>query len=134
MPSFRKLNAAEIPAPSPPRSERAQVAQAYDALLAGFVVGEHGRAELDAGEQRTTVHSRLHAAARRRSLALHFRPGPGPLIFRVEAVPIVDAARVAAVAALSERVPTQRGRPPRRQRQERRPAGRYDDVLPRWAM
>jgi hypothetical protein len=80
------------------------------------------------------VRSRLHAAARRHGLALRFRPGPSAaLIFRVEAVPVEDSTRAAAaVAALSERVPTQRGRPPRRQRQEHRPAGRYDAVLPRW--
>jgi hypothetical protein len=133
MPSFRKLSPSEFPIATPrPSSARARIAQAYDALLADFVVGEHGRVELVEDERRDIVRNRLHAAARRRGFALRFRPGRGPLIFCVEAVTTVDAARVAAVAALSERVPTQRGRPVRRQRAERRPAGRYDDMLPRW--
>lgn len=132
MPRFRKLSPAEIPAKAPTLSTRAQVAQSYDALLADFAIGDYGRVELVDGERRNIVRSRLHAAARRRGVQLRFRPGPGPLIFRVEAVPVVDSTRVAAVAALSERVPTQRERPPRRQREEHRPAGRYDDVLPRW--
>lgn len=78
MPSFRKLSEAEIPANPPTLSARAQVAQMYDALLADFVIGAYGRVELVDGERRTAVRSRLHAAARRRGLALRFRPGPGP--------------------------------------------------------
>jgi hypothetical protein len=133
MPRFRKLDAAESAAlSSPPLGPRAQVAREYDAYLADVAIGHYVRADLAVGDVRSQVCSRLHAAARRRGLALRFRPGHGPLIFCVEALPVVGATRVAAVAALSERVPTQRGRPPCRQRQERRPAGRYDDVLPRW--
>ena len=135
MPRFRKLNAAEIPANVPTLSARAQLAQAYDALLADFALGAYGRAELIDGEQRDSVCSRLHAAARRRGLALRFRPGRGPLIFRVEALPVVDAVLVAAVAdvtSMPDRVPTQRAITSRRRPEERRPAGRYDDVLPRW--
>lgn len=61
------------------------VDQEYDALLAGFATGDHGRVELAVGEQRADVRQQLQAAARRRDLALHFRPGPGrALIFRVE--------------------------------------------------
>ena len=61
------------------------VDQQYDALLAGFATGDHGRVELAVGEQRAAVRQQLQAAARRRDLALHFRPGPGrALIFRVE--------------------------------------------------
>lgn len=130
MPSFRKLSPAEIPAhPSPP-SARAQVAQVYDALLADFVIGEYGRVELLDGEQRHVVRQRLQAAARRRSLILRFRPGRGPLTFCVEEVPVVDAALTTAppiVDAALAAAPASR-----HQRQERRPAGRYDDVLPRW--
>lgn len=133
MPSFRKLSPAEIPAKVSTLSARAQVAQAYDALLADFAIGDYGRVELVDGEQRNAVRSRLHAAARRRGLALRFRPGPGPLIFCVEAVPVVSNAPVVIeVDSVLDRVPPQCVIPPRRQRQERRPAGRYDDVLPRW--
>jgi hypothetical protein len=76
MPRFRKLSPAEIAAlhqstPGP----RAQVAQEYDAYLAGFVAGDYGRAELHDDERRDVVRVRLHAVARRRGLALCFRPG-----------------------------------------------------------
>ena len=139
MPSFRKLDPAEVQAPVPrPPSERARVAQEYDALLEGFIVGDHGRAELVEGERRVTVRQRLQAAARRRGLALRFRPGRGPLIFRVDV----------ALARPSERIPSSAAQPPgranghataqgaperRRPRKERRPTGgRYDALLPRW--
>lgn len=133
MPSFRKLALSEMPAPRPP-SARAQIAQAYDALLADFVIGDYGRADLLDGERRNIVRDRLHAAARRRGLALRFRSGPGLLIFCVEAVPAIEATLAAAVepASISDRVPAQRVIKPHRQRQERRPVGRYDGVLPRW--
>jgi len=129
MPSLRKLSEAEIAALEQPRiGARAQVAREYDEYLADFALGEYGRAELIDGEQRNTVRRRLHAAARRRGLALRFRPGPGPLTFRVEAVPIVetvpavDAALAAAPAA-----------PPLRPSHRREtPAERYREVLPRW--
>jgi hypothetical protein len=51
--SFRKLDPAEIQTPViRPLSKRARVAQEYDALLEGFIAGDHGRAELLDGEQR----------------------------------------------------------------------------------
>ena len=81
MPRFRKLSPAETAANPPTLSARAQIAQEYDAHLAAFAIGDYGRAELDEGEQRNAVCSRLHAAARRRGLALRFRSGPGPLTF-----------------------------------------------------
>ena len=47
MPSFRKLNSDETAAAGQrPISARAQIAQEYDALLAGFAIGEYGRAGL----------------------------------------------------------------------------------------
>ncbi len=139
MPSFRKVDPAEVQAPVPrPPSERARVAQEYDALLEGFIVGDHGRAELADGERRLTVRQRLQAAARRRGLALRFRPGRGPLIFRVDTAPPRPPEIILSPAAESpdrgnghaaeQHAPVQR-----RQRRERRPiAGRYDAVLPRW--
>src|SRR6266540_80671 len=89
MPSFRKLSGAEIAAlEQPPLSERAQAVREYNTYVADFAAGDYGRVELAAGERRTVVRSRLQAAARRRGLALRFRPGPNPaLIFRVEAAP-----------------------------------------------
>ena len=135
MPRFRKLSEAEIPANPPTLSARAQVAQAYDAHLAAFAIGEYGRAELIAGERRDTVRQRLQAAARRRGLALRFRPGPGLLTFRVEAAlvvvarpappPAAGANQWSGGAARRDPVPP---RPPRRQTA----AERYHEVLPRW--
>jgi hypothetical protein len=134
MPLFRKLNPAETAANPPPRSARAQIAQAYAVLLVDFAIGEYGRAELLAGERRDIVRSRLHAAARRRGLALRFRPGPSAaLIFRVEASQTMSiTSGVVEADSRPEGVSPQRVIKPRRQDQERRPAGRYDDVLPRW--
>src|SRR5215213_6944911 len=130
MPRFRKLSPAEIPENVPILSARAQVTQEYDALLADFVIGEYGRAELLDGERRDMVRSRLHAAARRRGLALRFRPGPGPLIFCVEAAPVPVAN---PTLAQEPRVSAQRDLlPPRPPRPRPKAVGRYDAVLPRW--
>jgi hypothetical protein len=138
VPSFRKLDSAEIQASmSCPRSERARVAQEYDALLEAFAVGDHGRAELVDDEQRLTVRQRLQAAARRRNLALRFRPGRGPLIFRVDVAPLHPQRRIPSSAAeLPDRenghAAAQRAPEQRRPHRERPAGGRYDDVLPRW--
>ena len=139
MPSFRKLDAGEIQAPAArPPSKRARVAQEYDALLEGFIVGDHGRAELLDGERRMTVRQRLQAAARRRGLALRFRPGRGPLTFRVDVAPARPPKAILSSTAESpgraNGHATAQGAPERRRpRKERRPAaGRYDALLPRW--
>src|SRR6266542_4712439 len=88
MPSLRKLSEAEIAALEQPRiGARAQVAREYDEYLADFAAGDYGRAELVADERRKVVRRRLQAAARRRGLALRFRPGPGPLTFHVMVAP-----------------------------------------------
>lgn len=132
MPTFRKLTA---------EPSYAEVARAYDALLAGFVAGDYGRAEVDVGEQRAVVRAQLQAAAARRGFALRFRPGRGPMVFCVEQA--APSSSLAAAGLPSEPAPPKpplapkppAARPTRRQRRprdERRPAGRYDDVLPRW--
>ena len=139
MPRVRKLDPAEIAVLHPrPLSERARVAQEYDAYLADFAPGDHGRAELAVGEARLRVRSRLQAAARRRDLALRFCPGPGPtLIFRVEAAPPAKVRPIPPPAAgavqgsdgvASQRELTRR-RPPRRRETS---TERYHKLLPRW--
>ena len=137
MPSFRKLSPAEVAAlDRPPIGARAEIARMYDAYLADFAVGEYGRADLLDGERRTLVRQRLQAAARRRGVVLHFRFGPGPLIFQVAAVPVCSvppsqepsASISIAPAGADRRSP----RPPRPPRQRQSAAERYRDVLPRW--
>ena len=138
MPSFRKLNPDAIAAAEQrPLSTRAQVAQAYDALLAGFALGDYGRAELLEGERRGTVRRQLQAAAKRRGLALRFRSGPGPLTFRVEAAPApvqepVGAPLVGAQHDQATRRDPVPPRPPRPPRRRPTAAERYHEVLPRW--
>ncbi len=128
MPHFRKLSPAEIlTATKRPLSERTQVAQAYDVLLADFVISDYGRAELLDGERRDIVRQRLHALSKRGGLVLRFRPGRGPLIFCVEARTVAAAIPVVAPAAAA--VSTQR--PPRPPRHPTA-AERYREVLPRW--
>jgi hypothetical protein len=139
MPSFRKLSVAEIAALEHHSfSDRARVAQEYNALLEGFAVGDHGRADLLDGERRLTVRQRLQAAARRRDLKLRFRSGPGPLIFRVDVAQARPPARISSPAAEppgreNGHASAQRTSERRRPNSERRPtAGRYDAMLPRW--
>jgi hypothetical protein len=145
MPSFRKLSATEAAvlehdAPS----SREQIAQAYDAKLVAFAVGDYGRVELHDGEQRAVVRERLQAAARRRGWMLRFRPGRGPLTFGVEAAvghstsdQDDEDARVAPETPVTERTlapTTPRFSTPAQQPARRRQsaAERYHDVLPRW--
>lgn len=80
------------------------------------------------------MRSRIHAAACQRGLALRFRPGPSAaLIFRVEAGPDVSITPVVdEIASTLDHVSPQRVIMPRRQSEQRKPVGRYDDVLPRW--
>jgi hypothetical protein len=138
MPSFRRLSAAEIAAlEQDSLGARAKVAQIYDTYLVDFAVGDYGRAELAAGERRSVVRERLHAAAGRRGLALRFRPGPSKaLIFHVEAAPpalVLPAPPVAASAQRRDNVAGPRDIPPPRPRRRRESAAeRYHAVLPRW--
>jgi hypothetical protein len=139
MPRFRKFSAAEVAALEPPTlGARAQVAREYDAFLADFAAGDYGRAELHDGERRAVVRQRLQAAARRRGLALRFRPGPNPaLIFHVEAAPppLARPAPTPATGAEQRRAGEARSRdttPPRPPRRRQTAAERYHEVLPRW--
>jgi hypothetical protein len=138
MPSFRKLDLAEIAAlHQPPLSARAQRVREYDAYVADFVAGDYGRVDLAAHERRTLVRSRLQAAARRRGLALRFRPGPNlALIFRVEVAPrpLARPVPMPAVGADQQRPeePRRDGAPPRPPRRRQTPAERYQELLPRW--
>lgn len=146
MPSFRKLNPADLGAQKQrPLSERARVAQEYDTCLDGFAIGDYGRVELAAGDRRAVVRRRLQAAARRRGLTLRFRPGPGAaLIFRADEAPAAAPKPARAPKATpqpsatpapraSERAAVPATPEPRRPRGTRQPAAsRYDKVLPRW--
>jgi hypothetical protein len=138
MPSVRRLSPAEIAVlEQRPLGARTQVAREYDAYVADFVAGDYGRGELAADERRTVVRGRLQAAARRRGLALRFRPGPGAaLIFRVEAAPpplAKPAATPAAGAGQRHDGAARRdGAPPRPPRRRQSAAARYHEVLPRW--
>lgn len=75
----------------------------YDALMAHFAAGEHGRVELGAGEDRVAVREMLQAAAQRRGLQLTFRRGRGPLTFQVAALqkPAKRAAQRSASTAVA---------------------------------
>lgn len=135
MPSLRKLSKAEIAALEQPMpSPRAQVAQEYDTYLASFAIGDYGRVELHNDERRTVVRTRLHAAARRRGLALRFRPGPGAaMIFYVEAAPAqVAPALLPAVDQRRNEVARRDPRPRRSPRRRQTATERYQEVLPRW--
>ena len=136
MPTFRKVASNVVPAPELSCTESSRT---YDALLAGFAAGEWGHVELGEGEARTTVRARLQAAAKRRSLALRFRPGPGPMIFCVEqATPSTSLAAASLASKPAPPPPTpeppaaQPTRAQPRPRAERKAAGRYDNVLPKW--
>jgi hypothetical protein len=137
MPSFRKLSPVEVAAlDHQPVGARAEIAREYDAYLAAFVVGDYGRAALLDGEHRAVVRRRLHAAARRRGLALRFRSGPGPLTFQVAPAVAINATPPREIVATTPlAAPTADSRPPRAPRPPRRrqtATERYHDVLPRW--
>ncbi len=138
MPSFRKLTAAEVAALRPrPLGARAQVAREYDEYLVNFAAGDYGRAELHDGDRRAAVRQRLQAAARRRGLALRFRPGPLPaLIFHVEAAPPPLARPAPTPATGAEQrsggAARRDGASPRPSRRRQTAAERYHEVLPRW--
>ena len=137
MPRFRKFSPTEIAALElPALGARARVAREYDTYVADFAAGDYGRAELAADEQRKVVRGRLQAAARRRGLALRFRPGPNAaLIFRVEVASPVDRPVLPPAAETDQRRngPTRSdpapSRPPRRRQT---PTERYQTMLPRW--
>jgi len=135
MPTLRKLSAPEIAAlEQPTPGPRALLAQEYDAYVAYFLAGEYGRVDLEVGERRAVVRARLHVAARRRGLALRFRPGPGPaLIFHMEAAPAPRPVRLPAKATQSPSgVASGRAASLRSSQRRQSSTERYSDVLPRW--
>lgn len=116
MPQIRKLAPEEVQVlGSHGKSERAQVAEQYDALLSGFELGDWGEAAIAIGENRLTVRNRLTAAASRRALEIDFkRTGPELLRFTL-IVPGAKPARAPARTAAPEVVPAptpKRGRRP----------------------
>jgi hypothetical protein len=83
MPTLRKLEQDEVEALKEnggKDSVRAAIAREYDALIADFVPGEYGELHLDEGENRTTVKSRLVAAAKRRNWTLELKRTKGPVV------------------------------------------------------
>ncbi len=137
MPAFRKMSPAEIAVfDQPSLGPRAQVAQEYDAYLAGFAAGDYGQAALIDSERRAVVRRRLQAAARRRGLALRFRSGPGPLTFHVMVAPEIHPPQpLPSIQAAPVTAPVTDGRlqrPPRPPRRRQTAAERYHDMLPRW--
>jgi hypothetical protein len=136
VPSVRKLAPAEV-AKQRTHGVRAQVVHEYDAYLGDFAAGDYGRVELAEGEPRKVVRSRLQAAARRRGLALRFRPGPRvALIFRVEAAPAL-VSKPAPAPATSERqsggeIAQREPAPLPLAGRSQSAAERYHNLLPRW--
>jgi hypothetical protein len=61
-------------------SNRAQVAQEYDAFLADFAPSDYGEVDLAEDENKLTVRSRLNAAAKRRGWRLIYTPTRGQSI------------------------------------------------------
>src|SRR5689334_7738428 len=81
MPSFRKLDPAEIKAvENKGIGLRKQTEKLYDSILADYEVGDYGEAVLDEGENRLTVRNRMKAAASRRGIGINFRRTTGDII------------------------------------------------------
>jgi hypothetical protein len=81
MPQVRKLAPEEVQTiQNKGKGTRKITEEQYDALLAGFEVGEYGEATLDEGENRLTTRNRMKAAATRRGLGINFRRTTGDLI------------------------------------------------------
>jgi hypothetical protein len=86
MPSMRKLEVEEVQKFEKPTESgmRAAIAREYDEYLSDFAPGDWGRADLQEGENKTTVRNRLKAAASRRMWALEFkRTRDDSILFRV---------------------------------------------------
>jgi hypothetical protein len=143
MPTITKLP-PEAVAAATGVSERQRIVGQYDALLAGFAVGDWGDVLLEAGDERAVVSRRLKAAAARRDLTVRFRQRRDDrLRFQVvaasttAALPGVPVAPVETPAPLEETQPAPAAPQAPRPRERREPARRqttqrYQDVLPRW--
>ncbi len=95
MPNFRKLTDEEVRAiQNKGKGIRKQIAEEYDALLSDFSAGDMGDVELGEDEVRTTVMSRIKAAAKRKTLLAKFiRTSGDGLRFRVEDSPPASPKR-----------------------------------------
>jgi hypothetical protein len=81
MPQVRKLEPEEVKAyQDKGKGTRKLVEEQYDAIFAGYEVGEYGEAVLDEGENRLTVRNRMKAAATRRGMGIEFRRTSGDLL------------------------------------------------------
>lgn len=73
MPNVRKLAPEEVQTiENKGKGVRKLIEEQYDAVLAGFEVGDYGELLPDADEKRLTARNRLKAAASRRGLSLTF--------------------------------------------------------------
>src|SRR5215213_6574807 len=81
MPQVRKLEPEEVQTiQNKGKGTRKITEEQYDAMLAGFDVGEYGEATIDEGENRLTVRNRFKAAAARRGFGINFRRTTGDLL------------------------------------------------------
>lgn len=90
MPAVRKLTVEEVRSiENKGKSQRRQIEEQYDNILAEFSPGEGAEIELDAGETKPAIRHRLNAAAMRRGFDLKWiRAGSNTLKFRVLGAPV----------------------------------------------
>src|SRR5262245_49915948 len=113
MPQIRKLTLEEAQVVEQQgKGRRRRILEQYDSMLAEFRPGDYGEVAVDVSESRTIVRSRLHAAAARRSLTLHFLHARQKLLrFRVELRPGLSAKRSTTRAADPPGQPSHSGLP-----------------------
>lgn len=85
MPKVRKLTKEEvILLENKGKGTRALIAAEYDQFLEDYQIGDYGEVEIEADEKRTTVRSRLIAAAKRRGFdILFFRTRGNKIPFKI---------------------------------------------------
>ena len=81
MPTIRKLSHEEITAREAAKlSVRKQNARQYDTMLADFEPGDWGEIGLEEGDKRTSIRTRLLAAAERRGFTIAIRRGSASMV------------------------------------------------------
>lgn len=118
MPQVRKLTPEEVYAlDNKAKGQRKMTEDLYDTILADYMPGDYGEADLEATDNRLTVRNRLRAAAKRRGVAIHFHRTNGSIL-RFQVVegssgigktPIEIADEALAAPVSSEAPPKRRG-------------------------